>query len=352
MTAPAALAATGLVVSRGAFALRADLAVPAGITALLGPSGSGKSTLLLALAGLVRPSAGRVTLGGELLFDAAARHFVPAWRRGVGLVFQTPRLWPHRRVLATIRYGGRYREDDVIAWCGLAPLLDRYPHALSGGEAQRVAIARALMARPRALLLDEPFTGLDPERRRGLREVFQRVQRELALPVLFATHLIPEALELTERLVLLEAGAVRAQGDLAAVLAEPAAAALATSLGLENLLEVEVEGHADGTTHARLGPARLTLPALDAPPGARVRVAVRPEDVLVATAPLHGVSARNVLSGPLLAVTPLADRLLVLIDVGQPLRAEVTRDAARELGLETGQSVFAYVKTWAWRPRP
>lgn len=267
----------------------------------------------------------------------------------MGLVFQEPRLWPHKRVLATIRYGGRYREDDVVAWCGIGHLLERLPRQLSGGEAQRVAIARALMARPRLLLLDEPFTGLDPARRHQLRTLLETLQAELSLPILCVTHLVSEALELTEQLVLLDGGRVVADGSLAQVLAAPGAFALAHALGLENLLEVEVIGPGDGTTRARLGSHEVLLPEADLGPGERGHVTVRPEDVLLAASPLTGVSARNVLDGEVRDILPLGDRLLVHVDVGQPLRVEVTRAAARELGLAVGRPVWCYTKTWACR---
>ncbi|TNF32723.1 MAG: ATP-binding cassette domain-containing protein [Deltaproteobacteria bacterium] len=339
----------GVVARRGGFSLTADLRCGPGTTAILGPSGAGKSTLLQAVAGFLRPDRGRVVLGAEVLSDAGARSWVPPWRRRVGLVFQEPRLWPHKRVLATIRYGGRYREDDVIAWCGIGHLLDRLPRQLSGGEAQRVAIARALMARPRLLLLDEPFTGLDPARRRHLRTLLETLQAELSIPVLCVTHLVPEALELTDKLVLIDGGHVVAHGDLAGVLAAPGAFALTHALGLENLLEVEVIGPGDGTTRARLGAHEVLLPETDLAPGERGHVTVSPADVLLAAAPLTGVSARNALSGEVRDILPVGDRFLVHVDVGQPLRVEVTHAAARELGLAVGRTVWCYTKTWACR---
>jgi len=341
------LTLTEVVAERGGFSLAADLACGGGTTAILGPSGAGKSTLLQVVAGFLRPSEGRVALGDEVLSDATTGAWVPPWRRRIGMVFQEPRLWPHKRVLPTIRYGGRYREDDVVAWCGIGHLFDRLPRQLSGGEAQRVAIARALMARPRLLLLDEPFTGLDPARRRALRGLLETLQAELSLPILCVTHLVPEALELTDRLVLLDAGRVVARGPLTEVLATPGAFALAHALGLENLLEVEVLAHEERTTRARLGTHEVVLPQTELRPGERGRVTVRPEDVLLASSPLTGVSARNALSGEVRELLAVGDRLLVHVDVGQPLRVEVTHDAARELGLEVGHPVWCYAKTWA-----
>ncbi|PIE18507.1 MAG: hypothetical protein CSA66_04675 [Proteobacteria bacterium] len=346
------LALTGLQVDRGGFSLMVPAArFDTPMTAVLGPSGSGKSTLLSAIAGLARPEAGRVTLGDEVLSDAGDGTWVPPWRRRVGVVFQEPRLWPHKRVGPTIRYGGRFREADIVAWCGLEDLLDRYPRELSGGQAQRVSIARALMAGPRLLLLDEPFTGVDPPRRRRLRELLRRVQAELDVAVLTVTHHVYEALELTDQLLLLDQGRLVAKGDVAEVLATPGALALADGMGLENLLSVEITGHAGSVTEAALGPHTLTLPRTSLPVGAAGRVAIRPEEVLLSRGRLERVSARNGLPGRVAAITEVDDRLLIHVDVGQPLRVEVTRGAARALELAAGVSVWAYAKARAFRWR-
>lgn len=343
------LSALGLEVRRGAFTLALDARFDAPFTAVLGPSGAGKSTLLLALCGFVRPDAGRVVLGERLLSGPGV--FVPPWERRVGLLFQTPHLWPHKRVRDAIRYGGRYREEDVIAWCGLGPLLDRFPRGLSGGEAQRVAIARTVLARPEALLLDEPFTGLDPARRRELVTLLRRVQGELGIPVVCVTHEIPEALELTDRLLLVAGGRLIAQGSLAELAAVDGVLEHASALGLENRLEVEVLGEEEELTLARLGDARLLLPRTALPPGARGVVAIRPEDVLLGRASIAGLSARNVLQGSVVALSVAQERVLVQVDVGQRLSAEVTPTAARELGLAPGAPVWVYAKTLAFRWR-
>lgn len=344
-----------LVVTRGAFALRASVRFDAPMTALLGPSGCGKTTLLRAIAGFEHASTGRITLGERVLSDAGEGRHVPAWLRQVGVVFQEPRLWPHLTVARTIRYGGDYRADEVIGWCELEPLLSRRPAGLSGGEAQRVAIARALMAKPAALLLDEPFTGLDAVRRARLRALLGQIAGSLDIPVVCVTHELPDALAMTEHLALMQAGEVVAQGTLNALLSDPAAFRVADGLGLENQLVAIVVDHRDGVTHAQVGEIRLTIPAVDdalSPVGAQIRVAIRPEDLLVSLAPLTGVSAQNALPGPIVGLHDVGDRLLVHVSLGdQTLRAEVTHAAARDLGLAVGQDIVLYAKTWAFRTR-
>ena len=175
-----------------------------GLTVVTGPSGAGKTTLLMMVAGLLRPDAGHVRVGGVTLFDGAGRVDLPPERRRLGYVFQDARLFPHRRVGANLLYGYRLaRPEDrwmeperAIAFLGLDGLLDRWPRSLSGGEAQRVAIGRALLAGPRALLMDEPLGALDPARRDEVMHAIERIRDELGVPILYVTHDRAEAARL------------------------------------------------------------------------------------------------------------------------------------------------------------
>lgn len=178
---------------RGRFERRVRLRSEARVLALVGASGSGKSSLLHAIAGLVRPRAGRIALGGRVLLDREARIDLPAHRRRLGYVFQDGRLFPHLNVAGNLRYGaprepGRIAFDDVVELLGLSPLLTRRPVALSGGEAQRVALGRALLSQPRVLLLDEPVSMLDFERRDELLAYLERVRDVAALPMIYVSH--------------------------------------------------------------------------------------------------------------------------------------------------------------------
>lgn len=178
---------------RGGFEQRIVLRTSARVLAVAGPSGSGKTSLLHAMAGLVRPREGRIALGGRLLFDTRARVDVPAHRRRLGYVFQDARLFPHLDVRGNLRYGaprtaGRFDFDAVVALLGLGALLARDTAALSGGEAQRVAIGRALLAQPDALLLDEPLSMLDLDRRDELLAYLERVRDAAALPMVYVSH--------------------------------------------------------------------------------------------------------------------------------------------------------------------
>jgi molybdate transport system ATP-binding protein len=148
------------------------------------------------VAGLLRPDAGRIAVGGAVLFDRAAKIDLPPEARACGMVFQDLRLFPHRTVRANLLYGARLapverRFMDLGEACdflGIAPLLDRMPASLSGGEAQRVAIGRALLSGPRFLAMDEPLSSLDTARREDVLRVIERIRDELRLPILYVSH--------------------------------------------------------------------------------------------------------------------------------------------------------------------
>jgi ABC-type Fe3+/spermidine/putrescine transport system ATPase subunit len=198
---------------------RVSLQVGAGESVVIvGPSGSGKSTLLRLIAGLDRPDDGEIWIE-ERRAASPGRNDVPAHGRRVGFVFQDLALWPHLTVRGNLEFVLRSadlakaqrqsRMDDVLALCRIAsPLVDRYPHQLSGGEQQRVALARALVGAPRLLLLDEPFSSLDPELRAELRAELARLQRHLHLPSIYVTHDKEDASVLGDRVIVIRGGRI------------------------------------------------------------------------------------------------------------------------------------------------
>lgn len=280
---------------RAAFAVRgATFALPEGRTlALLGASGAGKTTLLRALAGLVTPRAGVVRLGGTVL-DGPGVH-VPPEHRGVGLVFQALELWPHmgagEHVAFALRAAGtgRGRRAEVAAWfdaVGLDPALARRrPAALSGGEAQRLAIARTLAAEPRLVLYDEPLSHLDPERRRALRALLRQLARERGHTAVLVSHDPEDALELADRVAVLDHGVLVEGGVPSEVRAAPRTEAGARAFGPVTLLDATWRGTALDTVLGPLEP-RAGSGATDGRPA---RLALRPEAVR-ARAPGEGAA--------------------------------------------------------------
>ena len=188
-------------------AIRSD----AGLIAITGPSGVGKTTLLNCIAGLDRPLAGHVRIGGSTLFDSSAGIDLPPERRHAGYVFQDLRLFPHRTVAANLAYGERpeahwMTPPEALAFLGIAHLARRYPPTLSGGEAKRVAIGRALLSAPRFLLLDEPLTSLDAARAEEIVRLLERIRDELKLPTLLVSHTASEVARLAGEVVALAPG--------------------------------------------------------------------------------------------------------------------------------------------------
>ena len=201
------------------FEVSASLSLDAGILVLFGPSGAGKTLTLQAVAGLLRPRAGSLRVGGEVLFDSEARVFVPAHKRRIGYVPQHTSLFPFLNVLENVVFGLPRAErraspaiDQLLEDLGIASLARAPVGSLSGGERQRVALARALAVRPRLLLLDEPFASLDRAGRAALRRGLREILAIRGTPAVFVTHDADEALELGDSLVLFERGRTRASG--------------------------------------------------------------------------------------------------------------------------------------------
>jgi iron(III) transport system ATP-binding protein len=210
---------------------------PGAITALIGASGSGKTTLLRLLAGMERPDAGRV-LSGELELSGPSQH-VSIEKRNIGLVFQDFALFPHLTVLQNVMFGLRKmpkpeRAPCALEWIeklGLSARQDAYPHHLSGGEQQRTAIARALAPNPVAILLDEPFSGLDPSMRDQVREIALRAVRAAGIPALLVTHDASEALVHADRVAVMDAGRILQTGAPEEVYRSPDSLHVARALG-------------------------------------------------------------------------------------------------------------------------
>lgn len=181
---------------RGSFARQVRIVEHARVVALTGHSGAGKTSVLHAIAGLLRPRAGRIEIGGQVLFDSQRGIDLPAHRRRVGYVFQEARLFPHLDVRGNLRFGRHgaplqlapFALEPVVELLGIGNLLQRRTRHLSGGEAQRVAIGRALLSQPAVLLFDEPLSALDQARREELIPWLQRVRDEVRLPMLYVSH--------------------------------------------------------------------------------------------------------------------------------------------------------------------
>ncbi|PWJ19243.1 molybdenum ABC transporter ATP-binding protein [Jannaschia seohaensis] len=330
----------------GAFTLDVTLAASSGVTAVFGPSGAGKTTLARCIAGLERPDSGRVALGGEVMFGPDRD--LPPHLRGIGYVFQEPRLFPHLDVTANLLYGARPGTDPgpVAEMLDIGPLLGRRPGGLSGGEAARVAIGRALLRSPRLLILDEPLASLDRRRRAAILPYLERL-RDSGTPILYISHAIEEVARLATTLVLLQDGRVAASGSVGDLLSDPDVAARLGPDQAGALIEGRITAQEGGLATVETPLGQLEVAGVDGPPGGRVRVRIRAEDVIVARMRPEGLSARNVL--PCRIATLRAGQgpgVMLRLEAGDGrLLARLTRRSVEEMGLAEGQTVWAVVKT-------
>ena len=252
------------------------------VLVLLGASGSGKTTILRIIAGLEMPLKGRVVLHGKDVTD------LPARERGVGVIFQSYALFPKMTVEKNIGYGLRIRKrrrkeiretvKELLALVQLEEHRKKYPSQLSGGQQQRVAIARTLAYKPEVLLFDEPFGALDTQTRSHLRREIRALLKKVKVPAIFITHDQEEALELGDRVAVLNAGRIEQIGTPFEIYNRPATEYVASFLGAANILEATVR---QGVLE--VGPAKIALP-LDATnfrDGACVKIVFRPEDVVL-----------------------------------------------------------------------
>jgi molybdate transport system ATP-binding protein len=344
-------------VVRDTFTLDVDLAWDERVLVLFGPSGAGKSTLFEVALGLHAETRPLVRLGGAVLDDPSAGRTTPLEQRGLGWVPQDALLFPHLCVEGNLRFGARPERsgapplERVIEVLELGALLGRRVDEISGGERQRVAIGRALASAPRALLLDEPLASLDLALRARVLPYLLRVRDELGLPILYITHDPDEALIVGDRVAVIDAGRVVAEGSPERVLWSRAVLPLSEALGLENVLEASVcESAADHAVVQTGSGLRLTIPSPVAlAPGQTLRLGLRAQDILIAADPPGRVSARNVLPARVRSLAPAEDGCLVHLDAGDPLVAKITRSAAEALALAAGDHVHLLVKSQAIR---
>jgi iron(III) transport system ATP-binding protein len=327
-----------------------SVAVPAGeVVALLGPSGSGKTTLLRAIAGLETPYRGSIGIGDHVFFDAARKVELPAEERGLGLVFQSYALWPHRTVFENVAYGLKLRGvstaeikarvEKTLSQIGLAHLAARYPHQLSGGQQQRVAIARALVYEPPVILLDEPLSNLDAKLREEARAWLRTLIVTLGLSAIHVTHDQVEAMAIADRIVLLDAGVIAQEGSPTTLYNEPATLFAAEFMGSNNRLDGKLLENAGGRATIELFGERLSgIARTKAAAGEKATGIVRIERVRCASSP-----GANRLKMQLKAPMYLGERWELVL-----ARENVTVRAYASAPLEPGEHYVEFPPEALW----
>jgi len=351
--------ASGFVV---AAALDVDIAAGS-MLVLFGPSGAGKTTILRQIAGLERPDRGTIQFDGDVWCDSARDVWRPPQGRRVGVVFQEPTLFPHLTVGDNIRYGVRLVSGwgqtgvglvsdtsttpsaEIATLLGVADLENRYPRALSGGEAQRVALARALAIGPRLLLLDEPFAALDAPTRVRLRRDVRALLQTTGTPAILVTHDRTEALAMGDLVAVVIGGRVRQVGPIADVFSHPADAGVAASLGVEAVLPARVLGSSAGLIEVAVDDVVLYVAERDPiAAGSQVYACIRAEDVTHETRAAGQASTRNHLAAHLVSITSEGPIDRVALDCGFPLDALITRRSRDEMRLAPGAEVTVAIK--------
>jgi molybdate transport system ATP-binding protein len=347
----------------GAFVLKIAFSNDRGITALFGRSGSGKSLTIGLIAGLSRPDEGRIVLDGKVLVDVQARVFLRPNRRRIGLVFQDSHLFPHLSVQQNLMFGRWFAPrnergiafEAVIETLGIGHLLTRRPARLSGGERQRVAIGRALLSCPKLLLFDEPFAALDLQRRLEILPLIERLRDEFQIPIVYVSHALEEVVRLASRVVVLEAGHVKAVGDPGEVFGPSAVQSAESRFDRSSMLTMQVGGEdaAYGLTELVNPAGKIWLAGPAGKTGGKVRILVRATDVTLSAGPPQNLSVRSVMQGQIREIETegaLASVEIALKGDGR-LFAMATRRAIDDLGLKPGDQVFALVKTVALNER-
>jgi tungstate transport system ATP-binding protein len=325
------------------------------VLAIIGPNGAGKSTLLQTLACLREPSSGVLQFDGQII---DLHHPPLTFRRRLAVVFQEPLLFD-ATVFENVASGLKLRgiakatiRAHVSPWLerlSIAHLAQRQARTLSGGEAQRTSLARAFVLDPDLLLLDEPFSALDPLTRELLLETFHRLQRQTRITTLFVTHDRLEALRLGDRVAVLDEGAIVQIGAPEEVFAQPINEKVASFVGIETILRGQVESQTEGFAEIRVGSGSSIAVASSLPRGAEVTLCIRPEEVTLLGVAVESFpsSARNHFLARITRIVPWGVAFKVHLDCGFPLVAFVTRPSIELLHLQEGEQIVATFKATA-----
>ena len=342
-----------------AFVLDVAFDAPPGFSILFGASGAGKTTLLDCVAGIITPDIGRIAIGNRVVFDFTQRVSVRVSERHFGYVFQNLALFPHMTVEQNVCYGLNHlpvaerakRASDILQAFRIAHLRGRMARDISGGERQRTALARTLVTDPQVLLLDEPLAALDSATKTHIISDLRDWNRTHGIPILYVTHSREEVFALGERVVILEAGRIVAQGTPHEVMTAPMQETVAQLAGFENIFDAMVEAvwPERGTMTCCLfaEEARLSLetPLVRGGIGAKLRVGIRAGDILLATSPPAGLSARNIIAGRILSLEQRDVIVSARVRCAVEMEVHLTLAARDSLQLESGQAVWLVIKT-------
>jgi iron(III) transport system ATP-binding protein len=312
-----------------------NLAVsPGEFVTLLGPSGCGKTTTLRCIAGLERPDAGEIRIGGTTVVSAERGVYLYPEHRDIGMVFQSYAVWPHMTVFDNVAYGLRVRRvpgavikqrtAKALELVGLGHLAERYATKLSGGQRQRVALARAIVYEPKVVLFDEPLSNLDAKLREQMRIELVRLQREVGITSVYVTHDQSEALVMSDRVVVMNKGVIQQIGDPQTIYTRPANTFVANFIGVANLIEgVCLDGGGEfceleiSPGHGRAPLQIKAAGSTGAVAGQRLILSLRPEDISLHLQRPNGGGGSNLLEGEVIDTVYLGNFLECRVRVGR-----------------------------------
>ena len=314
----------------------------------LGPSGCGKTTCLRLISGFDTPTSGQILLDGE---DVT---FEPPYRRDVNQVFQNYALFPHLTIYENIAFGLRMKKvpaaqicervDRVVKMTSLEDFTGRKPSQLSGGQRQRVALARAIVCEPKVLLLDEPLSALDAKLRTQMRVELKQLQKKLGITFIFVTHDQEEALTMSDRVAVINAGRVEQIGTVNEIYYKPATRFVASFIGESNIVEADILRSEGEFLHCRLeGGLELDVRTPNPPAHSKVLLSLRPEKIRLTR---ENPGGRNSFPGTIEMeiFKGAVDDLTISVQGGLQLGAVLTNDGQAESDLHEGERVFARIQ--------
>ena len=343
------------------FLLNVKASIEKGITGVYGPSGHGKTSLLNSIAGLVNPDSGFISINGKTVFDSEKKINIQARSRKVGYVFQDVRLFPHLSVFRNLKYGenkkiaGNIDFDEVVDILNIKPLLNKKPSECSGGEKQRISIGRALLSGAEILIMDEPFSAVDVNLRNNIIPFLNKINSHFQIPMLIVSHDLPDLISLTNHLLLLQNGKVKALGNFQDLIIDESNIGIMKGAGLYNVFNLYVFAALPAQDMVLLKSAAndFQVQVLCQPfngkteIGRQMKVLIRPEDISISLKPLDQISLRNQIQGTIEKIFSKDGLSFCLVDAGEKVLVEITEVSRKNMSLEVGKTVYCLFKSAA-----
>lgn len=345
----------------GNFNFKVKNSFPSGITGIFGKSGAGKTTLLQCISGVGLNYEGEIKVGSRILSSSTQKINTPTHKRRVAYVFQEGRLFPHYTVKKNLLYGHRFISksdvklsyDEIISLLELKELQNHFPSSISGGQRQRVALGRALLTNPEVLLLDEPFSALDQQLRTQIIPYIASASEKLGIPILLVSHDLPDILKLTNQLCIVENGRITTADSLQNIIQDKQMSKLIPLSGVLNIIDLTVKSINDEQSIIQLNgvsngnninilfePDKQNYLLND-----KVRVFLKPDDIVIATEYIENTSFRNQVKGVVTNIYKDGPKTLCVVDCGFPLICEVSKASLQILSVELGSNVYCLFKT-------